>query len=118
MRRIVAFGNADLTEPYDLHPCSYGNCTVEVSRLTGKILGSYGPVSCPCDLTPGWKAERLEQMGKPHVPAKAAGRHKGRIERSRRRHQLPEWVGAELHQAIYDEVAYMDAQQEGSTADG
>lgn len=71
--------------------CPYGNCDVDVCLIDGLIKGSFGPVGCPCDMTPGWRANRLEQMGKPHPPVKAKGRHKGRILRSRRRHDMSEW---------------------------
>lgn len=87
--------------PWIAVPCAYGNCTIEVCLTDHLIMGAFGPVDCPCENTPGWKATRIEQMGKPHPPVKAKGRHKGRIERSRRRHDLRVWgrAAAELEAA-------------------
>lgn len=66
--------------------CNYGNCFVEACALDDTILASFGPVECPCDHFPGWKAYRLAEMSRPHPPIKAVGRHGSRVQRSRRRH--------------------------------
>lgn len=72
-------------------PCPYGYCVVDVCTRDGLIFGAYGPVECHCDVTPGWRASFIDQMGKPHPPVKAIGRHRGRVLRSRRRHDTTEF---------------------------
>jgi hypothetical protein len=64
--------------------CPYGYCTIWTCNICGKIDSAMGPIGCPCDLTRGWKAKRIESMGKPHPAIKPTGRHKGKIERRRR----------------------------------
>jgi hypothetical protein len=64
--------------------CPYGNCQIDICQYCSRITGGFGPILCPCDHTRGWKAKRVESMGKPHPPIKPTGRHKGKIERRRR----------------------------------
>lgn len=78
----------------DAVSCPWGNCSIEVAVDNGKIWGSFGPVSCPCGDLPGWRAERVEEMGKPGVPVKVRGRHGSRVQRASRRHRLPAWLKA------------------------
>lgn len=71
--------------------CPYGNCGA--CLVNGLIDTAVGPIGCPCDLTPGWKSKRLDGMGKPHPPVLPKGRHRSRVIRARKRHELPEWIG-------------------------
>lgn len=70
-------------------PCAWGNCRHDVDPVNGTILGSVGPVGCPCDNLPGWRSARVAGQARPAVPAKPRGRHGSRIQRSRLRHTLP-----------------------------
>ena len=67
--------------------CPYGLCSVGICHIDRRIWGSFGPIDCPCDHTPGWKSSLLEGMGKPRPAVLAKGRHRSRIERSIRRHR-------------------------------
>lgn len=67
--------------------CPWGWCVIYLDPA-GRIASGTGPMLCPCDHSPGWSANRVEQMGKPRVPVKARGRHGSRVQRSARRHRL------------------------------
>jgi hypothetical protein len=64
--------------------CKYENCRVFICDVCNRIEMTMGSLTCPCDNTRGWKAKYLEQMGKPHPPVKAAGRHRNGIQRRAR----------------------------------
>src|SRR5690349_2459141 len=70
--------------------CHFGHCFHDVDT-TGHILGGMGPVMCPCDHLPGWKAPRPAGQARPAAPVKARGRHGSRVARSRLRHRLPDY---------------------------
>lgn len=65
--------------------CPWGNCTIDLCGQCGAQAGGVGPMGCLCDLTKGWRAKRVDNMGKPSVPVKAKGRHGSRVQRSRHR---------------------------------
>lgn len=71
--------------------CAWGNCTHMVDPLDGKIVSGIGPMLCPCDHLPGWSSPRVQGQAKPAVPVKVGGRHGSRVQRSRRRHALPDY---------------------------
>lgn len=54
--------------------CEFGNCTEVYCPVCGCNKGGWGPMSCPCDDTIGYR----EMRRKPHVAVKksAAGRAK------------------------------------------
>lgn len=77
--------------------CPWGWCLLDLDAA-GRIVSGTGPVLCPCDHSPGWPANRIEQMGKPQARVKPRGRHGSRVQRSARRHRLdglgyaPDWT--------------------------
>ena len=71
--------------------CAWGWCSNEFDPVDGVILGGFGPVACPCENLPGWRSERPAGRAKPQVPVKATGRHGSRVQRSMKRHALPDW---------------------------
>lgn len=71
--------------------CAWGWCLVEVDPLDGTSESFFGPVDCPCEHLPGWRAARMEQRPKPQVPVKRRGRHGSRVQRSTHRHALPNY---------------------------
>ena len=81
-------------------PCAWNLCVHEVDPLDNKIIGGMGPVMCPCDHLKGWRSPYVAGQAKPRVPAKTGGRNGSRVQRSRRRHVLPdysslgEWIPA------------------------
>lgn len=75
--------------------CPWGNCSNSYDPLTREIWAGMGPVGCPCESLPGWRSPHPEGRPRPAVPAKPRGRHGSRVQRSRRRHRLPDMSGVE-----------------------
>lgn len=72
-------------------PCAWGWCTNDVDPVDGTVLSGFGPVECPCENLPGWRASRVAGRAKPQVPVKVRGRHGSRVQRSSSRHMLAEY---------------------------
>lgn len=90
IRRMLAEARAQLGRAVAVD-CAWGWCSNDVDPFDGVILGGAGPVMCPCENLPGWKSQYVAGRPKPPVPVKAAGRHGSRVQRSARRHTLPDW---------------------------
>lgn len=74
-------------------PCAWGYCVNDVSATTGKLLGGFGAVCCPCDMLPGWRSSYPEGLPKPAAPVKARGRHGSKVQRSAaRRRSYNSWA--------------------------
>lgn len=71
--------------------CPWGWCSNDVDPVDGVILGGMGSPMCPCENLSGWNSQYVAGRAKPQVPVKAAGRHGSRVQRSTRRHTLPDW---------------------------
>jgi hypothetical protein len=80
--------------------CPYDNC-VEWLTEEGRRDGGFGPITCPCDHTPGWRSEWIEGMGKPRPAVLPKGRHRSRVQRSISRHRIPIYV-KELERRLHD----------------
>lgn len=72
-------------------PCAWGWCSNDVDPLDGTVISGMGPVECPCENLPGWRSERMAGRAKPQMPVKARGRHGSRVQRSTKRHVLPNY---------------------------
>lgn len=75
--------------------CSWGACTISVDPVDNTVVGSWGPVLCPCEHLPGWAARHPEGRPKVGWSGKAKGRHGSRVARSKaRRRELALYVAS------------------------
>lgn len=73
--------------------CAWVACVIDVSATTGKILGGFGVVCCPCNLLPGRRSPYPAGLPKPAAPVKSRGRHGSKVQRAAaRRRSYYEWA--------------------------
>lgn len=69
--------------------CNWGNCT-DLVDAKGRIVGGFGPIWCPCDLTKDWHKEYHAQRSRPRpavLPKGRRNRKKTRRSKSYLKHQ-------------------------------
>lgn len=65
--------------------CPFGRCCIAVQGTI--IVFAYGPVDCECSNMDGWRSRHYEGLPKRRWNVKPVGRHGGKIQASKRKHE-------------------------------